>query len=431
VKRAELSHLAHRLSQYPIDRDFLPQDRLDIRSRERTSRYPWRGQFSPELVDLLLDTYAGESSVILDPFSGSGTTLFESVGRGLECSGAEINPAAVQFSRMAVFANLDAHTRTEVINKSECLLQHYLGEYFLETLFRRRPVSTPKLPLEQAVWAMLEEAGEGPVFDLLATSIMLAMGDGEGIGDSALEEAFVRNCALILDLAFSTRPCEVFMADARALPLSESSVDLVITSPPYINVFNYHQNYRKAMEIMRWDLLDIARSEIGSNRKHRGNRFLTVIQFCMDMAQALTELRRVLRSRATVVLVVGRESSVRGVAFNNGHLLALLAITACGFTIERWQERKFVSRFGATIFEDLLTLRLADHIAEAPEELGRQVGVLALETALSRASTGDVRADIASAIAHSPDIMPSGLLAQCDKRKPERGQVTSGALGRR
>jgi DNA modification methylase len=407
----------------------MPQHRLDIRSRERTSRYPWRGQFSPELVDLFLDTYADEFSVVLDPFSGSGTTLFESVGRGLECSGAEINPAAVQLSRMATFANLDARARTEVINKSECLLQHYLGDYMLETLFKRRSVSAPKLPLEQAVRVMLEEAGEGPVFDLLATSIMLAMGDGEEIGDSALDEAFARNCALVRGLAFSTRPCEVFIADARVLPLSDSSVDLVITSPPYINVFNYHQNYRKAMEIMRWNLLDIARSEIGSNRKHRGNRFLTVIQFCMDMAQALTELRRVLRSEAIVVLVVGRESSVRGVAFHNGHLLALLAITACGFNIERWQERKFVNRFGVTIFEDLLTLRLADCIAEAPEELGRQVGVLALESALGWASKEDVRADIASAIAHGPDVMPSSRFAECDKRKPERSQVTNRALG--
>lgn len=73
------------IATYSIDREFLPQKKLDITERTRTSLYPWRGQFSPSLVDLLLEAYACDSAVVLDPFVGSGTTLFESARHGLEC----------------------------------------------------------------------------------------------------------------------------------------------------------------------------------------------------------------------------------------------------------------------------------------------------------------------------------------------------------
>ena len=47
-------------------------------------------------------------------------------------------------------------------------------------------------------------------------------------------------------------------------------------------MFNYHQKYRRSVEALDCNILAIARSEIGSNRQNRGNRFLTVIQYCLD-----------------------------------------------------------------------------------------------------------------------------------------------------
>ena len=93
---------------------------------------------------------------------------------------------------------------------------------------------------------------------------------------------------------------------------------MVLTSPPYINVHNYHQQFRRSTEALDWDVLSFARSEIGSNRQNRANRFLTVIQYSLDMALALRELARVARPGARLILVLGRESFVRGGRFFNG-----------------------------------------------------------------------------------------------------------------
>ncbi|MEP9412025.1 MAG: hypothetical protein HRF42_11640 [Candidatus Brocadia sp.] len=63
--------------------------------------------------------------------------------------------------------------------------------------------------------------------------------------------------------------CDARLAHERL----RDSADLIITIPPYINVFNYHRNYRSIMDILGFDILKVAASEIGSNRKNRGNRF--------------------------------------------------------------------------------------------------------------------------------------------------------------
>ena len=94
---------------------------------------------------------------------------------------------------------------------------------------------------------------------------------------------------LVQQLPYSAQRIKVELQDARSLPLEQESIDFAITSPPYINVFNYHQNYRRSAEVLGWDLLRVAKSEIGSNRANRSNRFYTVVQYCIDMTKALQE----------------------------------------------------------------------------------------------------------------------------------------------
>jgi hypothetical protein len=73
----EIAALISEVEQFPIDRETTAQERLDLDNRSRTSLFPWRGQFSPELIERLLSEYAVSGSVIADPLVGSGTTLFE------------------------------------------------------------------------------------------------------------------------------------------------------------------------------------------------------------------------------------------------------------------------------------------------------------------------------------------------------------------
>jgi hypothetical protein len=151
-----------------------------------------------------------------------------------------------------------------------------------------------------------------------------------------------------------------------------------------------------------WDLLEVAKSEIGSNRKHRGNRFLTVIQYCLDMAQVFHELRRVCRPDARIIFVVGRESNVRKTVFYNGEIVAELAVSCAGFSLSSRQERVFQNRFGEMIYEDILHF--------SPNQLGssslvhpRQIAEEALKAALVRVPS-ESESDLWDAIERTGDV---------------------------
>ena len=67
--------------------------------------------------------YGQDTSVILDPFVGSGTTLFEASRKGLRCYGAEINPSAVEMARTAHFVNLSPTERKDVFQAAVALAE--------------------------------------------------------------------------------------------------------------------------------------------------------------------------------------------------------------------------------------------------------------------------------------------------------------------
>jgi hypothetical protein len=215
-----------------------------------------------------------------------------------------------------------------------------------------------------------------------------------------------------MELPFTMEPISMFLSDARSTPIDSDSIDLVVTSPPYINVFNYHQQYRASLEYLQYDLLRVAKSEIGSNRKHRGNRFLTVIQYCLDIALVFAELFRIGRSEGRIIFIVGRESTIRGTRFYNGEIVAEIVHRVFDIELISRQERSFKNRFGQDIYEDILhfpchKINMSENtiIAKAEEVAG-----LVIENAIDAITNDTVKEDIISALEKLGSIYPSPLM---------------------
>lgn len=100
------------------DKVSIPQSSLDIEIREKINPLPWRGQFNPQLIDVLLDHYGGSSQTVLDPFCGSGTVLLESLRHSKNCLGSDINPAAFIMSSVYKFSEIPLDRRLDVINRN-------------------------------------------------------------------------------------------------------------------------------------------------------------------------------------------------------------------------------------------------------------------------------------------------------------------------
>ena len=285
----------------PLDRESILQSSLDIVERVRTNPFPWGGQFSPQLVEELLNVYAPLDGVVLDPFVGSGTSLIEAARQGLAADGIDINPAAVILARVYEMANLSHDSRLAALDELRQGLCEAIGRTseVCGPLFEDQMLETPhRVELETALIEMWHQMPFGPATNLAAALVILCDFHRKHFEANTVYKALRRLEQVILTLPETDQLIRVSHDDARQLPIATDSVDMVLTSPPYINVHNYHQQFRRSAEALEHDVLSVARSEIGSNRQNRGNRFLTVIQYSLDMTLALREMERVANQRA-------------------------------------------------------------------------------------------------------------------------------------
>lgn len=391
------------LTDIPLDTS-ISQARLDIVGKVRSNLFPWNGQFSPQLIHTFLEHYGQKGCKVLDPFMGSGTVLVESGRLGLAAFGAEINPAAYQMARAYALINSPLPDRQCHLNEVEELLV---------SSFEHSPLFTPDATqlgndaVKKQMLRLQDQQPDGPTRQLLETLIVLLDFYRDDLSDDRVLSRWKSLRATVEKLPFSEHPVCPINCDARSLPLPQGQIDLVVTSPPYINVFNYHQQYRASAEALGWDLLRVARSEIGANRKHRQNRFLTVTQYCWDMCLVLTELRRVSTTDARIIFVVGRESNVLKTPFFNGDIVASIGTRCVGLSAEARQERSFKNKFGATIFEDIIHFRPGSYLngrATPPADVAKE----ALTCALQRAPRESI-SDLESAIQQVMQVQPSPL----------------------
>ena len=387
---------------------FLPiaQDKLNICNKTRSNPLPWRGQFSPELIEAFLVEYSSKEDVVLDPFVGSGTVLLECARGGITGLGCEINPAAATLARVYSLCNVGVHSRYDLLKYlNECLLP-ILGSG--SSLFNTPSLSSEEV--KKSLKQLRDSISSYQLLSLFEAYICLLDVFKNELTPHFCKSTLKRLQGIVVNLPFSKKPIEVALCDARAISLPDNSIDYVLTSPPYINVFNYHQQYRESTELLGWNLLAISLAEIGSNRKNRSNRVLTVIQYCLDMACVFRELHRLLKSNGQVTFVVGRESNVRKTAFYNGNIIHRIATESAGFKLELEQERVFKNKFGQLIYEDIYHFtKIRDYSFLSSEDSARRVAKDVIEEAEKRCPS-EVRPDFSEALRTLEIVKPSAML---------------------
>jgi hypothetical protein len=154
-------------------------------------------------------------------------------------------------------------------------------------------------------------------------------------------------------------------ADARKLPLGNESVDLVITSPPYLNAIDYLRGHKLSLVWMGHKIEEIRNLRSGNIGAERSSQFALddehvrfalkemgdtgqlpersrgmLARYVYDMNAVLSEVSRVLRQRAEAVLVVG-DSTIRGTFVRNSRALIYLG-RANGLTLRSARRRSLV-----------------------------------------------------------------------------------------
>lgn len=124
----------------------------------------------------------------------------------------------------------------------------------------------------------------------------------------------------------TAKDLDLGQADARALPLEDDSIDMVMTSPPYLVAIDYLRGHRMSLVWMGHplpDLRELRGTVIGSERSRASadddyeeliarvlgpdaskRAFGVLRRYVFDMASVMSETVRVLRSRGTATFVV-------------------------------------------------------------------------------------------------------------------------------
>lgn len=146
---------------------------------------------------------------------------------------------------------------------------------------------------------------------------------------------------------FDAPRAKIRSGDARKLPFESESIDMVITSPPYLNAIDYLRGHKLSLVWMGHSISSLRKlrsgnigTEVSANLEESDLITETMTQMCdvemlgrrkkgmlaryvNDMRLVLAEIRRVLKPNARAVFVIG-DSSISGVFIQNSRALIQL-----------------------------------------------------------------------------------------------------------
>ena len=407
---------------------------------------PWIAGFSRQFVQDALTRHLPEPGVVLDPFAGVGTTLVEADIAGHEAVGFEINP----YAAFAARAKLGAH-RLEPARLAAAATE-FLA--FMEegertgrvpkasppAAFRTRaPFYSPAVERKVLLAFDFMERLEAPIaalFRLAFAATMVgysnysyepSLGRKASVGRPDVEDDDVAGAIaaklhqMAEDAAWYQRErANPERDDGRVLEesffdgyaaLKEASVNLLVTSPPYLNNYHYNRNTRphlywlgfcaspndlkrletlnfgtywqNAREEERIDLdpsiadeeireaIDAVRARNPDKGVYGGNGWANyAAQYFNDCARFLDGAAWCLRPAATALVVIGN-SILQGVPIPTDRFLAAIAETR-GFQVQDIHVPR-EARVGSSIVESSVRVGKANGSAlyESVVELRR------------------------------------------------------------
>ena len=350
----------------------------------RDSIHPFPARMAPGLA---LDVIAEfrRPLRILDPMSGSGTVLAVAHSRGHHSIGVDLDPLAVLISRVwttAIDVEAVRDTATKVLEHARHIFTSMptrdayprnadsetrkFIRYWFDDYARRQLASlamaiyrTRDSTIREALWCsfsrliITKQSGASLAMDLSHSRPHRKFKRAPAKPFRKFLSAVDRVTANCIDGRSRTRgpAAQVHEGDARHLDLRDRSVDLVITSPPYLNAIDYLRCSKFSLVWMGYSVGGLRRlrsttvgtevrmdardnqeiqrilSELELQPRLPARQEAMLARYINDMQRAVGETSRILADDGRAVYVVG-ENTVRGTFIRNAMIVEAVASAA-------------------------------------------------------------------------------------------------------
>lgn len=347
--------------------------------------HPFPARMAPSIALKILST-PGRRFRVLDPMMGSGTVVALARAKGHRAIGVDIDPLAVLISKVwTTVVDRDGikEKADDVLKRArrifkqlpyaEAYPKHADADtrkfvaYWFDSYARRQLASLARAiaqsrnaAIRNVLWCafsrliITKQAGASLAMDLAHSRphkffkrAPIKPFDNFPVAVNRV----LKNCVSNKSKARGPAP-SVGIGDARRLRIAGDSIDLVLTSPPYLNAIDYMRCSKFSLVWMGYSTAEVRRlrsesvgSEVGSqaapNHKFSrrlitklrlGTRLSTrekaiLTRYIEDMQNAIGEVTRVLAPGGRAIYVMG-ENTIRGTYIRNSKIVLAIALKA-------------------------------------------------------------------------------------------------------
>jgi DNA modification methylase len=258
--------------------------------------HTYAARMHPDTAGRLVRSLSAPGTTVLDPFCGSGTVVLEAFVSGRRALGRDLNPVAVRLA--AVRAAVVSDGRRKVVRDRA----HRIAAIAMGRVRQGHVPPGPRVPgaelfdsrtFAELSWLLAGIAADRDPFvrdalEMVLSSILVkvscrtsdtdsrllprcrAPGSASRIFGYKVDELCRRWKALREALRDDALHPDLAVDDARRLrSVADASVDLVVTSPPYANVYDYAEQHELRAAWLGLDEGPLQANEVGARRTFR------------------------------------------------------------------------------------------------------------------------------------------------------------------